>query len=149
MSKESRRAKRRNTNPNVDPYETLNQTYNTAAGVRKTSDFGKRLNPLYLTPGVYTTDYTTLRAMPRKGMALAIYNNGALASLTMGDGTTTVLTPGTADAVGRVGIALKPNDWTYVNTFTATHVITSAATALVYVIEDDTEIEIQPSPIIP
>ena len=123
---------------NFDTHVIEQNTYNDPAGVLKSSDFGKKLKPYLLTadPVAYTTDFSTSRPV-EPGTYLAIYNNGALASLTLSQTLIASLAVGTTDSAGNVGIALKANDWTYVSVYDAKFAITSASTALVYIVEDD------------
>jgi hypothetical protein len=119
-----------------------NLLFNKATSAQKNLTVGPHLKPLILNPAAptYTTDATTARAV-RSGSLLAVYNNGGVASLTLGaDASVPALAIGATDASGRVGIALKANDWTYVSVYDKHFVITTSATAYVYVIEDDTYI---------
>lgn len=130
-----------------DTSTIANVTYNEKAGAQKNTDVGRKLLPLGDGASGYTTDATTARKLPSKGRNLAVYNNAnAVASVTIGDNTTVALTSQAAGAVlalsngQSVGIACKPNDWTYIACGELDWVIASAATALVYLIDDDTYI---------
>lgn len=134
-----------------DPSAISNFTYNEAAGAQKNTEVGRHLKPLNITATTFTTDATTVRNLPSKGKNLAVYNNaGAVGSITLGfaANTGTELTP-TAQAPGaiqantngqNVGIACTPNDWTYIACGEQDQVIASAATLLVYLIDDNTSI---------
>lgn len=140
MSNSNPRTHRRSADtPTADIGEIENNTYNDQAGVRKTSDFGKSLKPLKLGETSFTTDFSTARQL-QMGTPLAIYNNGALASITFSNTAIASLAAGTTDSAGNVGIALPANSWTYLNNYSKKFAITSAATVLVYVIEDDTHV---------
>jgi len=122
----------------------VNNQYSNSAGAEKNTEVGRHLIPLNLAAGTYTTDATTARRLPSKGRNIAVYNNaGAVGSITLGDGVVALasLAPGVVDnATKRVGIACKPNDWTYIACYEQVEVIASANTLLVYLIEDDSYI---------
>lgn len=115
-------------------------TYSEAAGSVKHSNVGNKLKPLQADDGIaWTTNATTIKALPSAGRNLAVYNNaGAVGSITFGLAGQASLAPGVTDAQGNVGIACPPNAWTYLAAGEATHVIASAATLLVYLIDDET-----------
>jgi hypothetical protein len=121
-----------------DPSIIANLEYNPMAGSVKTSEVGRRLIPIRLANGTFTTDASTLKTLPVLGVNLAIYNNsGTLASVTIGKlNTITSLASGVTDANGDVGVPLMPNSWTYVACGMNQFVITSASTVLVFMIED-------------
>jgi hypothetical protein len=118
-------------------------TFNRAAGAWKNMTVGPHLKPLNDDVSIpsYTTNATTVRNF-RPGSQLAVYNNaGTVGSITLGnDATVTSLAVGATNSSGYVGVACKPNDWTYISSFDKRFVIASAATLLVYLIEDDTYI---------
>jgi len=70
------------------------------------------------------------------GTCFAIYNNGALAWATMS------LTLPAAPSSLATGIPLKANDWTYLSLGSNAYIRTSAATVGVYIIEDDTTLQV-------
>lgn len=127
--------------PTNDSGAVDNNTYNDQAGVRKVSDFGKALKPL-LVGGSYVTAINAAAVKIQMGSAIAIYNNsGSVASITFGsDNTVASLAPGVTSVAGDVGIPLMPNSWTYLNNYNKEWAITSAASALVFLIEDDTNV---------
>jgi len=139
-------------NKTQDPSAISNHTYNEHAGAQKNVEVGRKLKPLNSSATAWTTDATTVRTLPSKGRNLAVYNNaGAVGSITLGfvANTGTQLTP-VSQAPGavqantdgqNVGIACAPNDWTYIACGDQDQVIASAATLLVYLIEDDTSIK--------
>jgi len=118
-------------------------TFNKASGAQKNLAAGPHLKPLVLDPAAptFTTDASTARSV-RPGALLAIYNNsGTAGAITLGtDAAVPALAIGVADSSGRVGIACKPNDWTYVSVYDKSFIRTTAATLLVYIVEDDTYI---------
>lgn len=122
--------------------------YNNSAGARKVAEVGRHLIPLP-TPGVgtgYTTNVSAAAfALPSAGKNLAVYNNaGAVGSITLGTASSVAsLAPGVTDSSGNVGIACAPNAWTYIACGPQNWVISSAATLLVYLIDDDTSIQVQ------
>jgi hypothetical protein len=125
-----------NSGPDIESIE-----YNPASGAQKALLVGPRLLPIPLSGTTWTTDASTRRALPILGANIAVYNNaGAVASIVIGGSTITTLAPGATDASGNVGVALPPNAWTYLSMSNNQYVITSAATALVYIVEDPTRI---------
>ena len=64
---------------------------------------------------------------------------GTVGSITAGTGTLTALAVGATDANGNVGVACPPNAWSYLSMGYNRQIITSAATLLVYIIEDPTK----------
>jgi len=125
-----------------DPSILDNLIYNEASGARKSIPVGPHLLPLPDGASGFTTNATTAKILPSAGRNLAIYNNaGAVGSITLGeDNTVTSLAPGATDANGHVGIACPPNSWSYISTGNQNWVIASAATLLVYLIDDETMI---------
>lgn len=129
-----------------DPASINNIEHNPAAGAQKNIDVGGHLLPLKIISGgvvAYTTDATTRRALDAPGASLAVYNNaGTMASITLGeDNTVTSLAAGVTDAAGHVGIPCPPNSWTRISAGTQNWVISSAATLLVFVVDDHTTIK--------
>lgn len=121
----------------VDTALIANNEYNEASGARKQIDVGPKLLPLDVGTATPTTNATVLKALPSMGRSIAVYNNGALASITFGVAGQASLAPGVVDAVTKaVGIPCQPNTWTYLSAGSATHVIASAATLLVFLIDD-------------
>jgi len=123
------------------PADATSIEYNPAAGGKKTVSVGPRLIPIQIASG-YTTNVSAGVTLPNLGACLAIYNNaGAVGSVTVGASVSTVaaaLTPGATDANGNVGVACPPNAWTYLSAGNNQYVISTAATLLVYIIEDPT-----------
>lgn len=137
----------RNSKKNIDPSSIANQMFNEQAGAQKNVSVGPSLKPLKLTATTWTTDASTVRKIT-KGVQLAVYNNaGAVGSVTLSkSGTRTSLAPGAVDntvgdTFGDVGIPCAPNSWTYISGHDNIAVITSAATLLVFIIEDDTSVK--------
>jgi len=120
-----------------------NNQYNEAAGSQKNSEVGRHLLPIPLSASSFTTDASTIRVLPRKGMNLAVYNNaGALGSITLGESAAQAsLAPGVTDATGHVGLPCPPGQWTYIACSTQQWVISSAATLLVFIIDDNSSIK--------
>lgn len=135
-------AKRKVKN-NIDQASIENQAYNEKAGAQKNMEVGRSLLPLDDGAGAKTTNAATARSIP-KGRNLAVFNNAAtVAAITLGDeSTVAALAPGAVDAVGNghVGIPCTPNDWTFIACWDKTFVRASAATLLVFVIADDTDV---------
>ena len=121
-----------------------NLTFNEAAGATKNLSVGPFLRPLNDGAGGFTTNATAVKSV-RKGTSLAIYNNsGTLGSITFGDdNTVSVLASGATNAAGDVGHPCKQNDWSYFNSNEKGFLITSSASLLVFIIEDETFITIQ------
>lgn len=125
-----------NSGPDVESIE-----YNPASGAQKSLLVGPRLLPIPLSSTSWTTDASTKRALPLLGSNIAIYNNsGTVASIVIGNSSITTLAPGVTDASGNVGVALPPNSWTNLSMSNNQYIITSASTALVYIVEDPTRI---------
>lgn len=114
--------------------------FNKQAGGAKVLNIGHHLLPL--PNGV--TDASSAAQPVEQGMSIAIYNNsGTVGTVTMGpDATVTSLALG---AVGTdkksVGIACKPNDWTYIAVCDKGYIKTSANTLICYLIADDSRIK--------
>lgn len=132
---------------NIDVASIANNTYNDAAGSQKVSEVGKHLLPFpYINAGVlaYTTNLTTARPLPKKGMGLAVYNNSSgVLSVTLGESAASPasnLAAGVTDANGHVGVPCVPNEWTYIATGTKTWVISGSALLLVFLISDNSHI---------
>jgi hypothetical protein len=128
-----------------DPSTIAAHTYNEAAGAQKNTEVGRHLLAIGDGASGYTTNATTARKIPR-GKCLAVYNNAnAVGSITLGDDAVALVSqaPGAvqANTNGRsVGIACAPNDWTYIACAEQTQVIASAATLLVYMIDDSSTV---------
>jgi hypothetical protein len=122
-----------------DPSQIDSIEYNPASGGQKTLTVGPRLLPIPLSSTTWTTTPTTRTALPLLGLNLAVYNNaGAVGSVVIGGSTIVTLAPGAIDASGNVGVPCPPNAWTYLSMSNNQYVITSAATLLVYIMEDPT-----------
>lgn len=131
-----------------DPSAIAAMEFSKSAGSKKVSEVGRHLLPIpYVSVGVivYTTDASTARALPNAGLCLAVYNNaGAVGSVTLGkDSSVAVLAPGVTDAVGNVGIPCAPNSWTYIACDNQNWVKSSAATLLVFIIDDETSVKVE------
>lgn len=129
-----------------DPSTIANATYNEQSGAQKNMEVGRHLLALPDGSGGYTTNATTARKL-LMGKCLAVFNNSAtVAAVTLGDDTY----PPTAQAAGvvqastagrNIGIPCTPNDWTYIAMNDQNQVIASAATLLVFVIDDYSTIQ--------
>lgn len=134
-----------------DPSTIAAHTYNEASGAQKNMEVGRHLMPIPNGAASWTTNATTALILPSKGKCLAVYNNaGAVGSVTLGD----TAFPPTSQAAGvvqaatngrNVGIACTPNDWTFIACGDQDQVISSAATLLVYLIDDPTSIRTEAS----
>lgn len=124
-----------------------NLTYSNPAGSQKTSEVGRHLLPLPK-PTVgngYTTDVSSAAyALPGAGKNIAVYNtSGTAGSVTFGaDGTVTSLAAGATDVNGNVGLPCPGNAWSYFAGGYSNWVISSASTLLVFLINDDTSIQV-------
>ena len=134
MTQKTRKGKHRN----FDSQHAASNTYNDYAGAQKNLSVGPVLQPIRTGSG-WTCDATTVQELPA-GTQVAIYNNsavvGAVAFSTVL--AVTVGAVGSVDVNGSPTIACKPADWTYICCGERTFIQTSAATLLVYVIQDDT-----------
>jgi len=120
-----------------------NLIYSESSGGQKNVTVGPHLLPLPNGASGYTTDATTAKVLPSPGKNLAVYNNaGVVGSITFGeDNTVTAQAPGAIQAgTQHVGIACPPNSWSYLAAGPQNWVIASAATLLVYLIDDETSI---------
>jgi hypothetical protein len=119
-------------------------TYNRYAGAFKNLEVGPMLEPLDNGSGGFTTNATAAKGV-RKGSTIAVYNNGGtLQSLTLGTSiAVAALAAGVADANGQVGYPCRPNDWTYLNSGEFGFLIANSANLMVFVIRDDTNVEVQ------
>jgi len=118
--------------------------YNPASGGQKSLTVGPRLLPIPIvtagTPGL-TTDCSGKVILPFLGAILAIYNNaGAAGSVTISPASANSLAIGATDSAGNVGVACPPNAWTYISAGNNQYIVTSAATLIVYIIEDPTKL---------
>jgi hypothetical protein len=131
----------RRTTPDrvVDPGQTDSLVYNSAAGAYKQMQIGAHLKPFTPDGSTFSTNATTSVNLGQPGQMLAVYNNsGTLGSVTVSLLSVASLAAGVTDAAGNVGIACPPNAWTYISMADSIWVIASAATLLVYLIDDDT-----------
>ena len=122
--------------------------YNPASGGQKSLIVGPRLLPIPISTG-FTTNASAGLALPNLGINLAIYNNsGTAGSATISSAVAASLAIGATDASGNVGVACAPNAWTYLSNGANRYLITSAATLIVYIIEDPTKIIQQTPPLV-
>jgi len=132
-----------------DPSSIELLSYNEKAGARKSAEVGRALIPLGDGAGGYTTNASTARrVLPSAGVNLAIYNNaGAVGAVTVGDNTVASQAPGAVQVSGNnvfVGVPCPPNAWTYLAAAQWNYVVASAATLLVFIIDDATYMLAQP-----
>lgn len=136
-------------NKTQDPSSISNFTYNEASGAQKNVEVGLKLLPLGDGAGDFTTNATTAKKLPLPGRNLAVYNNaGAVGSITLGTNTPALVSqaPGAVQTgtLGQsVGIPCLPNAWTLIAAGELDWVIASAATLLVFLIDDETSIKIE------
>lgn len=132
---------RRKVSNRVYSGETEDLKFNQASGADKVIPAGHHLKPIFIGLNTFTTN-ATAKLNVGKGITLAIFNNSAgVLSATIGDSTLVSQTVGAVQAgTDFVGIPLRPYTFTYLNTFDKDYVITSSANALVYIVEDDTNI---------
>lgn len=123
------------------PHDVKSIEHNPASGGQKSLPVGPHLLPIQIAGG-YTTDVSSAaKALPFIGANLAIYNNaGTVGTVTIGGAGVTSQLIGVSDVNGNVGVACKPNDWTYLSMGYNQWIISSAATLFVYIIEDPTRI---------
>jgi len=124
-------------------------SYNEKSGSRKSSEVGRALLALGDGASGFTTNaFAAPRVLPSAGMNLAIYNNaGAVGSVTVGDNTMTAQAAGVVQVSGSnvfVGVPCPPNSWTYLAAAQWNYVASTAATLLVFIIDDPTYILAQP-----
>ena len=122
----------------VDSHSIESLGYNVSSGAFKNVNIGPKLNPLRPDGTSYTTNATTAINLGQPGKQLAVYNNaGTVGSITVSPTAIASLAVGVTDVNGNVGVACPPNAWTYISMGDDVFVIASAATLLVYEIEDD------------
>jgi hypothetical protein len=126
-----------------DPSSIAATTYNEHSGAIKHAEVGRHLIAIPNSATTVTTNATTALSLPFPGKNIAVYNNAnAVGSITLGeDGTITSLAPGVTDVNKHVGIPCAPNSWTYIACYDKQWVIASAATLLVFLIDDDTSVK--------
>lgn len=134
MAQKTRKGKDRN----FDSQHAASNTYNDYAGAQKNLSVGPVLQPIR-NGSSWTCDATAVKELP-SGTQIAIYNNDTAVGAVAFSSTSTVTigAVGSVDANGSPTIACKPSDWTYLCCGERTFIQTSAATLLVYVIQDDT-----------
>lgn len=114
--------------------------FNKQAGGMKVLNIGHHLVPL--ANGV--TDASVTAQPVELGMTVAIYNNNSTAgAVTMGPtSSVTALGIGIVGTDKKsVGIACKPNDWTYIAVCEKGYIKTSANTLICYLVADDSRIQ--------
>lgn len=123
--------------------------YNPASGACKSLKIGPRLLPISNGAASWTTNATTALALPWPGATLYIYNNAATAgSVTVGQSAAvTSQAIGAVDANGNVGVACPPYSYTYLSMGNNQWIISSAATLIVYMVEDPTKFIQQTGPL--
>lgn len=117
--------------------------YNFQSGANKNLPIGPHLLPIPTSSTTWTTNVSAGPvALPAIGMNLAIYNNaGTAGSITIGATSALAsLAIGATDVNGNVGCACPPNAWTYLSMGNNQYVVSSAATLIVYLIDDSTYI---------
>ncbi len=128
-----------------DPNGIKAAEYNPPSGGQKSLIVGPRFLPISNvtagTPG-WTTNISTVTAIPYLGAILAIYNNASTAgSVTIGQTSSiTAQAIGGVDSNGNVGVACPPNSYTYVSMGYNQWIIGSASTLICYIMEDPTKI---------
>jgi hypothetical protein len=132
-----------------DPSAVSLLSYSEKSGARKSTEVGRALIPLGDGAAGFTTNAATApRVLPTAGVNLAIYNNaGAVGAVTVGDNTMTAQAPGAVQVSGTnvfVGVPCPPNAWTYLAAAQWNYVAATAATLLVFIIDDATFIMAQP-----
>lgn len=136
-----------NGNETQDQASIANFQYNQASGAQKTTEVGRHLLPLP-TPGTGVGYTTIVNAapfpLPGAGRNLAVFNSTATTgTITFGSANTvTSLAVGIADASGNVGLPC-PAGWSYFAAGYSNWVISSAATLFVFLINDNTSIQVQ------
>ena len=123
-----------------DPNQLDAVQNNPASGGKKVLPVGPRLLPVQIAGG-WTTNAAAGLILPALGVNLAVYNNASSAgSVTISPASAASLAIGVTDSNGNVGVACPANAWTYLSMGSNQYVITSAATLIVFIIEDPTRI---------
>ena len=111
----------------------------------KVSETGSTLMPLN-TGAAYTTNAVAGVTLPKQGCLLAIYNKDtSVHAVTLGLNAASVsaaLALGVTDANGNVGVPIAPAQWVYLSCFTDQYVITDSAQLLVFMVADDSQINV-------
>lgn len=130
-----------------DPSSIELNTYNEKAGSRKSSEVGRKLLPMGNGAGGFTTDASTKRILDSAGLNIAVYNNSAAVhAVTVGDSTVTAQAAGAVQAgTNFAGMPCPPNAWSYFALGEWNNVVTDSATLMVFVIDDDSSIVVQPA----
>jgi hypothetical protein len=138
--------KRTSGNQALDSGTIANIGFNEAAGVHKVAQAGLKLKPLPLTGTTFTTDASTIRKI-QPGSTLALFNNNTTvaafrlskkedaAALAAGAVDNTA-----GDGFGDVGVPVAAGAWHYTNAVDCDNIITSAATLLVFLVEDESRV---------
>jgi hypothetical protein len=116
-------------------------TFNRQSSGQKNMPVGPHLRPHKNSSGSFTTNFTAVQAL-KLGTLLAVYNNsGTVQALTLSDdGAVAALAAGATNPGGDVGIACKPNDWTYISAYDKRFARADSANLFVYIVADDTYI---------
>lgn len=131
---------KRNSPKTHDAAVTDSLKYNEQAGADKNVTVGPHLKPLRKTDMTYTTDASGGMTVPA-GAQLAIYNStGSVGAITVSPAVATALAPGVTDVNGNVGVPCPPNTWSYVSVWDRTFIQTTAATIMVFLINDDSTV---------
>ena len=128
-----------------DPCAIDNYEYDQYSGSQKISEVGRNLLPIPTGASSWTTTPTSATALPSAGKNVAVYNNSAaVGTVNFGSsGSIASLAAGVIDANGNAGLPVAPNSWAYFAAGTNTWIISSVATMLVFLINDDTSITVQ------
>jgi hypothetical protein len=127
-----------------DAASIANLTYNEAGGAQKNLQVGPFLKPLNNGSGGFTTNATAALSI-RKGTSIAVYNNsGTAQAISFGDSSAmAALAAGVTDVNGNVGMACKPNDWSYFNSDEKSWIRADSGSLIVYLIKDESYISSQ------
>ncbi|MDD5650669.1 MAG: hypothetical protein PHF86_09670 [Candidatus Nanoarchaeia archaeon] len=135
-------AKQRRCGANHDQAVINSNTYSNASGAVKQISGGHYLKSIPTGAATAVTDCSGAAFVIGQGLTVALYNNdNVVHAVIVGGSAIAAPAVGTIDPTGAVGIPLKANDWTYVNTFDQTYIRTDSNKVICFIVEDDTYIQ--------
>jgi hypothetical protein len=128
-----------------DPASVDAIVYSRQTAAFKSSHVGTNLIPIY-TGSSYTTDASSGIILPKQGCLLAVYNKDtsvhSIAMALNAANLPSALAAGVTNSNGSVGIPVAPSTWLLVAAFTNTYILTDNNNLLVYLINDDSAINV-------
>ena len=136
------RSKLRKASENYDCDRVNSDSYNDYAGAKKVVPAGHFYESRPISDIAWSLD-ASAGLQVGKGVIVACFNSAAVVhSVAIGDSTLLAAIPvGTVDLVGRVGIAIAPYSWTYINTYDQDWIFTDNNAVFCYIVADDTYLQ--------